>query len=338
MDRRIRTAVVGFGKMGFLHGALVSIREDMELVAVCEKTKFTRNAFKSVMQNITFYSDFKKMIDQEDLDALIITTPTFLHTEAALYAAQKNLAVFCEKPLALTGEEAYACAAVFAEKGLPSLVGFSNRYYPTIAKGKELLEQGEIGRLLRIKSEMYIGDVFARNSGWRYDPKLSGGGVLIDFGIHMLDLLDWYFGRIMAVKAYTRRLYSEAVEDEASGEIYFENGLCASFETSWSKPEYRKSSPILHIMGEDGEMIVTEQTLELKKNGEVQKWTHPDLYQGTYADIAGINYSLEMEAFVKEIRGEKNGVDMCQAAKIQNVVSAMYRSAKTGEKVEVQQV
>lgn len=338
MDRRIRTAVVGFGKMGLLHGALVNIREDMELVAICEKTKFTRNAFKSVMGNIVFYSDFKKMINREDLDALIITTPTFLHTEAALYAAQKNLAVFCEKPLALTGEEACACAAVFAEKGIPSLVGFSNRYYPTIAKGKELLEQGEIGELREIKSEMYIGDVFKRNSGWRYDPKLSGGGALIDFGIHMIDLLDWYFGKVTAVKAYTRQLYSERVEDEAGGELYLENGLCVSFKTSWSKPEYRKASPILRIMGVDGEMTVTEQTLELKKNGMVQRWTHPDLYQGTYADIAGINYSLEMEAFVKEIRGEKSGVDMHQAAKIQNVVSAMYRSAKTGEKVEVRHI
>lgn len=337
MSQSIRTGVVGFGKMGLLHGSLVSIHDDMELVAICEKTMFVRKAFKSVMPNINFYSDYKKMLDKEKLDAVIITTPTFNHVEVARYAASKGMAVFCEKPLALNGTEATSLANEFKEKNLPSLVGFSNRFFPTIAEGKKLIDQKIVGEIQSIKSEMYIGDVFKDNSGWRYDSKLSGGGALIDFGIHMIDLLDWYFGRIVSVSAWTKSIYSKHVEDEAGGQIYFENGLEASFVTSWSKLEYRKSSPIITIEGTEGTMIVTEQTIDIVKGDDIQKITYPDLYQGDYADIAGINYSLEMKTFIEEINGNCSHMDIAQGAHIQCVIDAMYESAKTGERVEVQE-
>lgn len=336
MSECIRTGVVGFGKMGLLHGSLVSIREDMELVAICEKTMFVRKAFKSVMRNINFYSDYKKMIEKEELDAVIITTPTFNHAEVAAFAAEKGLAVFCEKPLAINGEEAAGLAKLFDEKNIPSLVGFSNRFFPTIAEGKKLVDERVVGEIQTIKSEMYIGDVFKDNSGWRYDPKLSGGGALIDFGIHMVDMLDWYFGKIVSVTAWTKNIYSKNVEDEAGGEIFFDNGLKASFITSWSKAEYRKSSPIITVEGTEGKLIVTEQTIDIIKGDDVKQITYPDLYKGDYADIAGINYSLEMKTFVEEMKGNRSHMDMAQGAHIQRVVDAMYESAKTGKRVEVQ--
>lgn len=333
--KKIRTAVVGFGKMGLLHGANVSIRNDMELIAICEKTMFTRNAFKSVMPNINFYSDYKKMINKEILDAVIITTPTFNHYEVAKYAAQKNIAVFCEKPLAVNGTEAMELSQIFEEKKLPSLVGFSNRFFPTIAEGQNLINQKIVGEIRCIKSEMYIGDVFKDNSGWRYDPKMSGGGALIDFGIHMVDMLNWYFGKISAIEAKVNSIYSKNVEDEASATIYFENGLQASFVTSWSKAEYRKSSPIITVEGEEGTLIVTEQTIDIIKENQTQQLTYPDLYKGDYADIAGINYSLEMKAFVNELNGTKSNLDIAQGAYIQRIVDAMYQSAKTGKMEEI---
>lgn len=335
MNQKIRTAIVGFGKMGLLHGALVNIREDMELVAICEKTMFTRNAFKSVMKQVRFYSDYKKMIDNEDLDALVITTPTFHHAQAARYAAGHHLAVFCEKPLAVDGAQAEELKKIFQEQKLPFFVGFSNRFFPTIKEGKKLADKKIFGEIQNIKAQMYIGDVFKENTGWRYDPELSGGGALIDFGIHMVDLLVWYFGRIAAVRAKTRSIYSKYVEDEVSASIYFENGLEAEFESSWSKAEYRKSSPILTVTGTEGELVVTEQTIDILKGSEKERITYPDLYKGDYADIAGINYSLEMKAFLDEMKGIRSGLDIVQGAYIQKVVDAMYESARTGKKVEV---
>ena len=164
---------------------------------------------------------------------------------------------------------------------------------------------------------------------------MSGGGALIDFGIHMVDMLNWYFGKISAVEAKVNSIYSKNVEDEASATIYFENGLQASFVTSWSKAEYRKSSPIITVEGEEGTLIVTEQTIDIIKENQTQQLTYPDLYKGDYADIAGINYSLEMKAFVNELNGTKSNLDIAQGAYIQRIVDAMYQSAKTGKMEEI---
>lgn len=336
MDKKIRTGVIGFGKMGLLHGALANMHPNMELCAVCEKTLFTRNAFKSVMKDIRFYSDYKKMIQKENLNAVIITTPTFCHAEEVKYAAKRNIAVFCEKPLAATGTAAKELADIVKEKRVPSIVGFSNRFFPTISKGKELVERGVAGSIRSIHAEMYIGDVFKDNSGWRYNPEMSGGGALIDFGIHMVDLLNWYFGRIAAVETTTSSIYSKHVEDEASAIIWFENGLKADFVTSWSKENYRKSSPIITIEGANGRLVVTEQTIDIECPERKERITYPDLYQGDYVDVAGINYTLEMNAFVNELNGIKSGMDIEQGAYIQRVVDAMYRSARLKERVVIE--
>lgn len=336
MGRKIRTAIIGFGKMGLLHGALANMHTDMELCAICEKTLFTRNAFKSVMKDIRFYSDFKKMIQKEHMDAVIITTPTFCHEEEVRYATERNIAIFCEKPLAATGTAAKELADIVREKGIPSIVGFSNRFFPSISKGKEFVEKGAVGDIQSIRAEMYIGDVFKDNSGWRYNPEMSGGGALIDFGIHMVDLLNWYFGRITTVEAVTASIYSKYVEDEASATIWFENGLKADFVTSWSKENYRKSSPIITIEGTEGRLVVTEQTIDMERTGSKERITYPDLYKGNYVDVAGINYTLEMNAFVNECRGIKSGMDIEQGAYIQRVIDAMYYSAKSKERIVVE--
>ena len=329
-----KTAVIGFGKMGMLHGAQSNIHPDMKLVAVCEKAMFTRSAFKSVMKGVNFYGDYKKLIDKEKPDAVFITTPTFNHHEVAVYAAGAGCAVFCEKPLASTYAQAKEMADAVQRAGVKSFVGFHNRFWPTIAKGKELLDAGAIGTVQSVDAKMYIGDVFAAEEGWRYDPKMSGGGALIDFGIHMVDLLVWYFGDVTSLSCSTKKLYSKLVEDEASASFTFASGLQASFDTSWSKDNFRKASPILTIKGESGEMEVTEQTLvvKTKDNGE-QRFTHPDLYRGDYADIAGISYALEMQAFYGEMQGRPSGLDIAHGARIQKIVDDMYTSALEGSNI-----
>lgn len=335
MNWPLRTAIVGFGKMGLLHGGTASIHDDMELRAICEKNSFVRKAVASIIKNVHVYEDYNTMIEKEELDAVIITTPTFNHCEIAKKCAEKGIAVFCEKPLAINGIQASTLSKVFEEQNVPSLVGFSNRFYPTFSKGKTMLEENKIGEIISVNAEMYIGDVFKESTGWRYNPTLSGGGALIDFGIHMVDLLIWYFGDIKSVEASSKKIYSKDVEDELSATIECASGLNISFETSWSKPEYRKSSPIITITGTEGVMIVTEQTLDIDDGKENRRYSYPDLYKGTFADLTTINYSYEMQCFVDECKGIKSGLDVKQAAYVQKVVDCMYKSCETGKKEEV---
>lgn len=330
-----RVGIIGFGKMGMLHGALIAGSRNAKICAICDKSRLMRLGFKRVQKGVRTYDDAKKMMEQESLDIVIVTTPTFNHMESIQLAIEKGCAVFVEKPLAVNVEQAKKIASLAEEKNVPIQVGFCNRFCPSIAKAKEMLDKNELGAIQKVQAEMYIADVFEEHTGWRYKPELSGGGALMDFGIHMLDLLVHFFGEIESIDGTTKQLYSKLVEDEATAEIVFSSGVRCHFETSWSKEEYRKSYSRMEIYGEGKRMIVTDQTLDVvdEEGNKLQSYAYPQLYSGCFMDIGGLLYSKQMESFRQRVENNTNGRELegCtpkQALYVQRVVEAIYRSSK----------
>ena len=127
----------------------------------------------------------------------------------------------------------------------------------------------------------------------------------MDFGIHMIDLLIYFFGAIDTVEGETKRIYSLRVEDEASAKIKVRSGVCCDFETSWSKEEFRKSYSRMEIQGDAGRLVVTDQTLEVfGTHGERSAfYTYPDLYKGCFMDLGGLLFSYQMECFLEQVEG-----------------------------------
>ena len=295
----LKVGIIGYGKMGILHGALVNGSQKAKVIAVCDKSWVMRFGIKKAYRSVKTFSDVKEMLNSVKLDAVIISTPTFNHVESALLCIEKNIDLFIEKPLASSYEDAKRLYDAATQKGVKIQIGFCNRFAPSIAKGKEFLDAGLIGNAKDVKAYMYIADVLEPHTGWRYSKAASGGGVLMDFGIHMLDQLCWYFGKIETVEAHARKLYSKEVEDELQAYIFYDQGVRVRFETSWSKEEYRKTYARLEIKGTKGKMIVTDQTLAVFDNEgrQIEDLVYPDLYGGSYMDVGGILYSKQMEAF-----------------------------------------
>ncbi len=332
----IRVGIIGYGKMGILHGALVNGTQKAKVVAICDKSWVMRFGIKRVYPSVKTFSEVEEMLKKVQLDVVIISTPTFNHVQSALMCMEKNCSLFIEKPLASSYEDARKLYDMAKEKDIKIQVGFCNRFAPSIAKGKELLDEGIIGKAVKAKAFMYIADVFEQHSGWRYSKAVSGGGVLMDFGIHMLDQMCWYFGSIDTVKAQAKRLYSKEVEDELTADIVFEQGTEVVFETSWSKEEYRKTYARLEIEGSGGKMIVTDQTLDIyNSDGElVDNYVYPDLYGGTYMDVGGILYSKQMEAFMETLEGKRE-TNLASSVYVQRAIREIYRSVDSGETVKV---
>ena len=216
------------------------------------------------------------------------------------------------------------------------MVGYCLRYMPTFEKAREAVHAGMIGKVTHIEAEMYISDVLSPQSGWRYDPLRSGGGVVIDLTVHVFDLLYWFFGRPSKVAATTTKIYSKLVEDEASITLYYGDKE-ASIRTSWSSVEHRKSYSRMRIIGETGEIVVTDQTLEITdRNGRKTKESYAQMYQGYYFDIGGPNYSVQMLKFAEAIANRKNPeADLESALVVQYLVSSVYESAQRGAPVEL---
>ncbi len=327
-----RIGIVGIGKMGILHGALLRQLPQVELVAMADTSSFVLKVFRSLLPSITYFTSYQKMISEMDLDAIVIATPSSNHVPIALMALEHNLDLFIEKPLSNDLESAHMLYAKAKQKPIISMVGYCLRYMPTFEKAREMLRNNVVGKVRRIESEMYISDVLSPQKGWRYDPLKSGGGVVMDFTVHMLDLLYWFFGRPTIVEATTNKIYSKLVEDEATITFSYADQKEALVKTSWSSVEHRKSYSKMRIIGDLGEIIVTDQTLEIiDKDGKRHKESYASMYQGYYFDIGGPNYSVQISKFVEAIHSRKNPeADLESGLIVQYLVDRIYQSALVG--------
>ena len=336
----MRIGIVGFGKMGMLHGALLNSIEGVEIAAIADTSKMVLRAFKSVLPHIKYFSSYEAMLDQCSLDAVIISTPSFSHIPIAKYAANRDVNIFIEKPMSSNLEQAVGLYELLKEKPLVCMIGFSSRYIPTFVKGKEIIESNILGKIDSVKAQAYIADVFTKQGGWRYNKSLSGGGVLIDVGVHMIDLLCWYFGKIGSVRGSIKSIYSENVEDEANTHLNFKNGLGVGFDCSWSKVGYRKLYLKMEIVGEKGEMIITDQNVTRKlynsDDAESDSVTlnYADLYEGYYIDLGEPQYSVQMTKFTENVKNRmKSDVDVEAGLYVQNIIDGIYKSASQKEEI-----
>jgi predicted dehydrogenase len=334
--RRLKVGIAGFGKMGMLHGALAKQLKDVELTAITDTSRIILHAFRKFLPNTRFYTSHKKMLEECALDALIIATPVFSHAPIALDAIEKNIDVFIEKPLTNTFESAHKLLDAVNGKKIISMVGFCLREAPSFQEAKEAISSGVVGRVECIKAQMYAADVLSEQKGWRYKKEASGGGALMDLGIHILDLLYWYFGKVQNVSAIAKKIYSEEVEDEVEGDIEFKNGARAKIMVSWSNPDFRKAYARIEITGEKGVLTATDQTLQIinRQTGKEEKLTFPDMYKGYHIDIGGALYSTQMAKFITAVKNRVNpGSDIESACNIQNIVDKIYLSARQGKKI-----
>lgn len=333
--RELRAAVVGLGKLGLLHAATFNVLPGCRLVGVADKTKTILDGLKSRMDGIAAHADYLKLLDETRPDFVAIATPTGSHVPIALDCIERGLPVFIEKPLSLNAGQAGPLLAKLRQRPVVNMVGYMTRFLDTFRKAKEVLDTGVLGRPQLLKGSMYIGQLFKRGKGWRYDKAASGGGVLTTQNSHVVDLLLWYFGNMSWVSAQTTRLYSEQVEDHAHVFMQFANGLRGFFDASWSARHYRTPTVTIHVQGENGTLDVDDDGVRLFVADAAagfaagwRTWRKPDLYRGTVFDIGGPNYTEQALQFVDALRGSgRIESDVPSAYKVQQVIDAAYLSA-----------
>ncbi len=334
--RELRTAVIGLGKLGLLHAATFNVLPGCRLVAVADKTKTVLDGLKSRMEGVAAYSDHERLLDEARPDLVAIATPTGLHVPIAVDCVERGIPVFIEKPLSLNASQAAPLLQSLRKRPVVNMVGYMTRFIDTFRKGRELVATGALGKLQMLRGSMYIGQLFKRGKGWRYDKGASGGGVLTTQNSHVIDLLLWYFGDIDWVSAHVTRLYSESVEDHAHVFMQFENGLRGFFDASWSARHYRTPTVQLHVQGENGTLDVDDDGVRLWLSDPASgmtagwhSWRKPDLYRGTLFDIGGPNYTEQALQFLQALRGSGSvESDVKSAFKVQQVIDAAYQSSE----------
>ena len=223
-DARINVGVVGLGKMGLSHLAMINSLDDFRVVSICDSAAMVGGVIEKY-SGLKYCADFDSLLATPGLQAVVIATPTSSHEAMVSAALQRGLHVFCEKPLTLSSAASRALSVLADARGLVNQVGYHNRFIGTFREVKKLLDAGALGRVSHVLGEAY-GPVVLRPAKQTWRGKAGqGGGCLYDYAAHPLNLLNWYFGRPETVSgAVLKTGYSLEVDDEVYATFGFKGG------------------------------------------------------------------------------------------------------------------
>jgi len=316
----LRVAVVGLGKMGLLHSSILNILPDVQLKALCDKSRMMRRFMKKIFNGIHIVDDVEKLADM-DLDVVYVTTPIQSHYPVLkiiyLEGICRNL--FVEKTLASSYEEARELCEFAARFGNANMVGYTRRFAVTFNKAKALLQQDAIGEVSSFKAHAYSSDFV----GDKTNPttRASRGGVLQDLGCHAIDIALWCFGDLMVDCADVTSPVDDDFEDSVFFRVKNSNGLQGEFTISWCMTDYRLPEIGLSISGSKGIINVNDDKLELRRNGKSSVWHRHDLQDNVFFWLGGPEYYRENEHFIDSVlRGRNAEPDFDTAAKVDKII------------------
>jgi len=310
----IKAAIIGLGKMGLSHCSILNAHPDVELVAVCDSTSFLLDVFNKYGNQKT-YSDYKKMITETQPDCIIVATPTKFHADMVLYALEKGIHVFCEKPFSLTVEDGFKMVKLAEQRGLINQVGYHNRFIGTFKETKRMAEAGVIGDLFHFNGSAY-GPVVLKEKGstWR-SARSEGGGCLFDYASHVLNLIHFVIDKPIDAKGtLLKNIYSNDVEDAVYSSLTLENGLSGQLAVNWSDETHRKMCTSISIEGKKGKMVVdaTELKIYLKEENKAENlekgWNIKyitDLTPLVNFNLRGEEYSAQIDYFIDCIKNNR---------------------------------
>lgn len=324
----IKVGVIGFGKMGKIRaqaakecGAEVVMVYDPEMQGECE-FKVAKDAYE--------------IIESKDIEAVFVCTPNFLNKKYTADSLKNNKHVFCEKPPALNTKEMREIIVAEKKYKKKLMYGLNHRHHESVMKMKEIVESGEYGKILWMRGRYgkNIDEAFLSN--WRLKKELSGGGILIDQGIHMLDLFLYMCGDFDDVHAFVSNQYWKIDDVEDNVFAIFRNnslGLTASLHSTMTQWRHLFS---FEIFLQGGYMTLNglktpsgaygEEILTLAKNESVKSTKR--LYEKDLSFQIDKSWNNEVSCFFKYIQNNsevKIGSSK-DAQKLMKIIEKIYKS------------
>lgn len=232
----MKIAVFGAGVVGKLRCDTVIKNPDTELVGVADSDQVRAEAAaKGTNAKVT--SDYRELLNESKPDAVIISSPVHLHEEMCIDAFNAGCHVLCEKPLASTEESCRRIVAAATEKGLTLAVGFNHRYYPSMQYLAQCLKDGVIGKVDHFRAFGGHDGTGSFREEWMYKGSISGGGAMMDVGIHMTDLVNYLAGEITEVTAVSSGdIWNvEGSEDNAMAIMRTSRNIPVIYQATWTE-------------------------------------------------------------------------------------------------------
>ena len=340
MSRIVNFGIVGCGIIGNLHAqSIQSLPEDAALVAVCDEIPGRAEEFAGKYEGAAAYTSLDALLAHPGLDAICVCTPSGMHADAIIKAAEKGIHSLVEKPLDITREKLSAIVEAAEKNGVKVGCIFQRRAWDVVNRIKDAVQAGELGKMVLGDAHMmwYRSQEYYDSGAWRGTYELDGGGALMNQGIHGIDLLQYVMGPIHSVKAYADTLTHKIdVEDTLTAVIRYKNGALGTLVVTTScTPGY----PMRHeFMGEKGTIVLEEDKLVTwNVAGEEKAETAGSGPEGGAADPAAISmngHTRQIQDMAHAIRDDRAPMVPPEEGRTAvDLVLAMYESARTNQEV-----
>lgn len=264
-----------------------------ELIAVVRSRADLAEAAAKELGAGRWYSDWQEMLGDDQIDAVYIATPVYLHAEQTIAAAAAGKHVLCEKPMAITAADCdrmiRACQANHVKLG----IAYYRRFYPVLARVREILASDEIGRAVvaQMNAFEYVDMKADDPRGWFLQKEKSGGGPMMDFGCHRIEVLTDLFGTVIRTESLTANVEftDREVEDTAAVLLQFEGGPCASVTVTHASREPQDTLSIFGTKGSIHIPVLNVGDLEVRTADGTRTESHPshtNIHQPLIADFA----------------------------------------------------
>lgn len=333
----MKVGLVGAGLQGLRRARALRAFDDTSLAIVADVNREKAETLAKEM-GCQATTNWKEVVGKQHIDAVLICTPPNLHAAIATEAIKSGKHVLCEKPLGRNSQEAKEILEAARRYGVKLKCGLNHRHHPGIQQARKWFDEGVIGEPIFMRCRYGIGGRPGYEKEWRMKREISGGGQLMDQGIHVLDLARWFLGDFVEASGFLQTAFWDIapLEDNAFALLKTERGKVASIHVSWTQ---WKNIFSFEIFGMDGYIVVeglggsygrekatlgkrdfskpfSEETIEFR--GEDRSW-HEEWKEFTNA--------------IKENREPAgNGQDCVQTLKL---VETIYKSAAKGSVVKV---
>ncbi|MDT0677688.1 Gfo/Idh/MocA family protein [Autumnicola musiva] len=322
----IKVAIVGVGKMGISHLSILGAHPDVEVVGVCDTSKMLLGGMEKY-SSFACYTDYLKMVDETKPDAIFVAVPTKFHYPFIKELLQRRIHVFAEKPFCLGYEQGEELAQIASSMNLINQVGYHNKFIGTFKEVKRIIRQGHLGEIQHFVGEAYGPVVVKKKQDtWRSNP-MEGGGCLMDYASHVIDLINDLIAPVSAAKGtIIKSFYSNKVDDAVYSLLELRNHVSGMISVNWSDETYRKMSTSVTIIGNKGKIISDANELKVYfkmddcPEGYTKGWNvryvtdlteHVDFY------LRGEEYSAQVDYFIKSIEGKvPNNINTFESASL----------------------
>ena len=212
MKSHLKVGIAGYGVVGKIRKKILDKIPALKVVAISDKNKKNRVLSKG----IKFFDNYKKLFN-EDLDIIFVSLPNKYAADATIRALKKDINVFCEKPPARNIIELNKVLKCYQKRNKAKLkYGFNHRYHDSIILAKNIIDSKKFGQLINLKGLYGKSKIITFSGQWRSNKSIAGGGILLDQGIHMLDIMRYFCGDFKEIKSLVSNNYwNHKVEDNA---------------------------------------------------------------------------------------------------------------------------